>query len=33
PVFALKLLICFIQTLVFVMLSMIYIVLAMEEHH
>ncbi len=32
PVFALKLLICFIQTLVFVMLSMIYIVLAMEEH-
>jgi F-type H+-transporting ATPase subunit a len=33
PVFGLKLLICFIQTLVFVMLSMIYIVLAMEEHH
>jgi F-type H+-transporting ATPase subunit a len=33
PVYALKLLICFIQTLVFVMLSMIYIVLAMEENH
>lgn len=33
PIFALKLLICFIQTLVFMLLSMMYIAGAMEEHH
>lgn len=33
PIFVLKLLICFIQTLVFMLLSMMYIAGAMEEHH
>lgn len=33
PILVLKLLICFIQTLVFMLLSMMYIAGAMEEHH
>ncbi|MDD5171166.1 MAG: F0F1 ATP synthase subunit A [Syntrophales bacterium] len=33
PIFVLKVLICFIQTLVFMLLSMMYIAGAMEEHH
>lgn len=33
PIMALKLLICFIQTLVFMLLSMMYIAGAMQEHH
>ena len=33
PILILKLLICFIQTLVFMLLSMMYIAGAMEEHH
>jgi F-type H+-transporting ATPase subunit a len=33
PILVLKLLISFIQTLVFMLLSMMYIAGAMEEHH
>ncbi len=33
PILALKLLICFIQTLVFMLLSMVYISSAMQEAH
>ncbi|MCX7981943.1 MAG: F0F1 ATP synthase subunit A [Syntrophales bacterium] len=33
PVLVLKLFVCFIQTLVFMLLSMMYIAGAMEEHH